>query len=1025
MDVSVTGMQDASVTERRLLHHSGERLSMIRIGSLEVDLDRRQLSRDDVLLNVSSRAFDILAVLIEARGALVSKDDLINQVWPSTIVQENNLHVHLTGLRHLLGEHRSLLQTISGRGYRLAVAPGREGLNAAPPAADATLACQAASISSTLPASETDIIGREAAICEVMHAIDGHRYVTLAGAGGIGKTRLAIEVAHRAAKMFPDGVRFVSLASTSDPESVRLAASHALGAVQLGKALPLTLVGREIEHTRMLIVLDNCEHVIAAAAALATSLCGLGEGVRVLATSREPLKFAGEHVYRVEPLHVASHVDLKGNAAPCSAVQLFFSRARAIDPLFPSHEGIHALVHTICQRLDGLPLAIELAAARATILGVEALAARLDDRFRVLTGGTHFALPRHQTLSATFDWSHALLTEAERVTLRRLSVFASGFTMPAAVAIAADDSMDEYAVSSAVNSLVEKSLIVRPGCDRTAAYRLLETTRAYALEKLEHNGEQRRVRANHASYLASLLEDVLDAPFVQRGSDTWERDTRDMRGWLCDLRAAMNWALSSQSDDAIAEALSLRFVRLLFELSLLDECVFWARRAIDALMRLPDADSPRVRRVGMHLQAALAAAQVYLQGPNPKTRAMWSDVLSSAIALEDPALEARALWGLWNAWQFAGEARSAVAFAKRFTALSAPVSDIVRGQCMADPTDDTLGHRLMGIALHYAGDQQGAYAALQRFVPLSRNVRFSMPLGRSIDQYVVGNATLARVLWIRGQCDEAVELAARCALEACADEHAVVACYVLVEASIPVALLSGDRARAADAIDRLTEISDHAGLTVAQACRRVFRAYLMSFDDVSAEQMREFFDALASLDALGFGAPAAMLVAQYALCLGRAGRYDDAIKATMQALKRCEEAGDLWFVSELYRVRAELLIGESHSSTEPAMTAIVADVEHALVTALDIAIRQGAVSLQLRAATSLARFWTGRGHVMRAIAVLDAAMSLFVSGENAPDYQEAVRVLASIRDANLSLLRCTGALDVGEARAVSAAANSW
>ncbi|WP_413197427.1 ATP-binding protein [Pararobbsia alpina] len=986
---------------------------MIRIGSLEVDLDRRQLLRNGVPLNVGSRAFDVLAVLIEARGELVSKDALINQVWPRTIVQENNLHVQLTSLRHLLGEHRALLQTISGRGYRLAGTLEYD-TKAASAVAIEDGRCEAARVPPSLPASATEIIGREDAIDDIVRALGKNRHVSLVGAGGIGKTRLAVEVANRIGNAFPDGVYFIPLASASDPDSVRLAASRALGLNPGQGPVSFAQFGREIGHPRMLFVLDNCEQVIGAASTVAEALGGISEGARVMATSREPLRVIGEDVYRVEPLHVLPLDDFEDTAVRCSAVQLFFSRARAIDPLFPSNERVHALIHTICRRLDGIPLAIELAAARATILGVDALAARLDDRFKVLTGGTSFALPRHQTLKATFDWSYALLSETERTTLRRLSVFASGFTMPAAVAVVAHGTLDEYAVTGAVTRLVEKSLVVRPGSGNKAAYRLLETTRAYAQQKLNDNGEQHGARSSHASYLISLLDDTVDA-CVNHDSETWERDMRER---LDDLRAAMTWGLSPQGDNEIAEALSVRFVRLLFELSLLDECASWARRAIQVLHDAHDIDSPRARRARMQLQAALAAALVYLQGPNHATRAIWSDVLSSAIEFDDPPLEARALWGLWNASQSAGDARSAVAFARRFAALPGQAPRALSVNVQGDSADEMLGHRLMGIALHYAGEQQASHAALQQFMPLSRSLRFTMPLGRTIDQHVVGSATLARVLWLKGQRDEALQLAARCTNDACRGEQAVVACYVLVEAGIPIALLSGERACAANAIDRLSDISSRAGLTIARACSRVFRACLTSLDHGDAEHLGEFSEALSSLDALGFGAPAAMLAAYYALSLGRAGRYDEAIKAVTHALKRCEEKGDRWFAAELFRIRGELLLGESDSSTEPAVTAVVADVEHALVTALDTSTRQGAASLQLRAATSLARFWVRQGHIMRALTVLDAAMSLFPARRDWPDYIEAASLLDSIQDTNTSRVRCAAASEVDDADSV-------
>jgi hypothetical protein len=344
------------------------------------------------------------------------------------------------------------------------------------------------------------------------------------------------------------------------------------------------------------------------------------------------------------------------------------------------------------------------------------------------------------------------------------------------------------------------------------------------------------------------------------------------------VRAALAWAFSAQGDQSIGEALSVRFVRLLFELSSVEECCSWARRSLDAMQNYPDVDATRSsKRVCMELKAALAAALVYVQGPRNQTSELWSEVLSLSIAFADSNFEARALWGMWNAATTAGDAYDAVSFAKRFRTLEQQVSEAeASGGCSVNG-DRVLGDRIVGIASHYAGDQHEAYTLLRRFLSRARDVRFWMPLGRSIDQHVVSNATFARVLWMRGERDRALQIAEQCVIDALAHEQAIVICYVLIEAAIPVALLSGKRERAAEAVDTLHEISTRMGLRIPEACSHAFSGYLATLNEPDPSQLREFAESIAKLDALGFRAPNAMLIAQYASALGRTGRREEAV----------------------------------------------------------------------------------------------------------------------------------------------------
>ena len=878
---------------------------MICIGPLQVDIERREVFLDGEPVRLGSRAFDMLAVLIAANGKLVSKDEMLQQVWPNAIVEENNLQVHMSALRKMLGESRRLIQTVSGRGYRLiqgGAAPGTteaqsdsaelnefEQRESGPPNRD---------VPNNLPAHFSMLIGRDRAIDDVSMALTAARQVTLVGAGGIGKTRLAIEIARGLFGRFPDGVYLVPLASTSDASSVLAAFAASVGVNPGIGPLTYARVSNELSQRRVLFVLDNCEHVLGPAAELAETLLGVGPAVYVLATSREPLRIMNEHLYWVASLQVPRLDDQGQDVLQCSAVELFLSRARAIDARFSSDERSIHLTGTVCRRLDGIPLAIELAAARAAILGIETLAGHLDDRFNMLTGGNRTALPRHQTLKATLDWSHTLLDDAERATLRRLGIFVSSFTMEAAIAVAGDGTLCELDVIAAVSGLVEKSLLVTRMERGRASYRLLETTRAYAMQKLDDNGERSLITLQHARYFLGVLE--RDAPQRPDASialaDAWHQR---MRALLDDLRAALGWALSPKGDNTLGELLAVRAVFLLYELSLVDECCTWARRALETVATTHQGSrSTRHLRVRMQLQAALAAALVYINGPNRETLSIWSEILAAAIALGDRAFEARALWGMWNASQSSGAARTALAFARRFALLASEVGD---------RSGTILGHRLLGIAFHYTGAQQQARASLEQLLLHAGDLQHGLPLGQSVDQRVVGHATLARVLWLRGLRDQALRLAEDSLIAACDQQQAIVTCYVLVEALVPLLLLSGKSERATQAIALLKEVSERGGLSVSQACCRCFDEYRHSMHDTGAERLRAFRAALDELEALEFGAPRAMLLAQYGLALGHAGRAEEGLAAVTGALLQCDETGDQWYVAELRRIHGELL----------------------------------------------------------------------------------------------------------------------
>src|ERR1700736_210624 len=404
----------------------------IEFGRFRVIPHRREVLAESRPLDVGGRAFDVLMVLIEGSGAVVSKDTLMNRVWPDRITEDNNLQHQISALRRAFAADRDLIRTIAGRGYQFTgeIRTISTDLPVQPVPTAAVLISPSAGIPTNLPEPVSELIGRDVELTEILDLSASHRLVTLSGAGGIGKTRLGFEVARHVLPSFADGVWAIELAPLSDPELVPVTVATALGLeLTSGTASPLS-VASALGSKQLVLVLDNCEHVVVAAARMAETLLRATPAIRVIATSREPLGAEGEQIYPVPPPAVPAKVSRDSEKPfPYGAIRLFVERARAAAPHFSPDARVAAAIVGICRRLDGIPLAIELAAARVAALGIEGVAARLDDRFRLLAGGHRTAPPRHQTLRATLDWSYELLTEPERVVLRRLAIFPGSFTL--------------------------------------------------------------------------------------------------------------------------------------------------------------------------------------------------------------------------------------------------------------------------------------------------------------------------------------------------------------------------------------------------------------------------------------------------------------------------------------------------------------------------------------------------------------------------------------------------------------------
>jgi non-specific serine/threonine protein kinase len=482
-------------------------------GDFVLDLDTRELAREGTPVSLSPKAFQLLGILVESYPRALSKNELQDRLWPGTFVVEKNLTNLVGEIREALGDdpvHSRFVRTVHRFGYAFrepAATDARSGgVRAHTNGATSALA---GAPGHNFPGQLTNFIGREREIAELLRLLPSTRLLTLTGTGGCGKTRLALEVAGTLLDRFRDGVWFVGLAALSEPSLVSQTVASVID-VREGPNRPIgDALADYVRNRQILLILDNCEHLITACAHLAEALLHAGSQLSILSTSREGLGILGETIWRVPSLSLPDPFQPVSaeTLARCDAVGLFIARAAASEPAFTVTGANAAMVAEVCHRLDGIPLAIELAAARLKVLSIEQIHSRLNDRFRLLTGGSRTAVARQRTLEATVDWSYDLLSDPERRLLRRLSVFAGGWTMEAAEDVCSGDGSEREEVLDLLSRLVDKSLVnVDSDIDERRRYRFLETMRQYARERLLQSGEAEPLRDRHLAFFHELAQ---------------------------------------------------------------------------------------------------------------------------------------------------------------------------------------------------------------------------------------------------------------------------------------------------------------------------------------------------------------------------------------------------------------------------------------------------------------------------------------------------------------------------------------
>jgi len=534
-------------------------------GRFELLAAERVLLDEGAPVSLGPRAYDVLLALVSRRGRLVTKDELLEAVWPGVIVEDGNLHAQVATIRKVLG--RDAIATVPGRGYQFTLT-AQGFAESTPPAAP-----QPARTPTNLPEHLPTLFGRDPEIGAITGLLAEHRLVSIVGPPGIGKTRLSLSVACHIAGESPDGAWLIELAGARTAEAVHSTIAKTLGVTLDPRKPPEVALLDGLRRRWMLLVLDNCEHLLEPVATFVRALLERAPGIRILVTSQAPLRLPDERITRLAGLALPAGEELS-SLTESGALALFAARASAALPGFQLAPGNLRAAIRICQRLDGIALALELAAARLPLLGLEGLEAHLDDRFKVLGGGMRAGLDRHQTLRSALGWSHDLLSANEQTVFRRLGVFAGDFGLPLARAVASDARLDEWAVVEHLASLIDRSLVVA-GSEPRPRYRLLETMRSYALEQLQLHGERELVERRHASAVRALFE-KMDADWHPHPAD--ETRTRYARE-LDNVRAASDWASSPSGDAETAVALAADSTEIWLSTGLIHEGLRRWRRA--------------------------------------------------------------------------------------------------------------------------------------------------------------------------------------------------------------------------------------------------------------------------------------------------------------------------------------------------------------------------------------------------------------------------------------------------------------
>ncbi len=940
---------------------------VVTFGPFRLFLGERQLKKADEPLQLGGRALDTLIALVERAGEVVTPKELLARVWPNMTVEEANLRVHIAGLRKALGDGREgarYIVTVAGRGYSF-VPPVTLSTPQASPSREAAVSDPA----QRLPPKLARMIGRDDTIRALSAQLMMYRFVSIVGPGGIGKTTVAISAAHLLSDGFDGAVFFVDLAALTDARLVPTAVARALG-LTVQTPDPLRSLLAFIGDRKILLVLDNSEHVIDSAATLAERVVGEAPQAHVLTTSREALRVEGEHVHLLYALDCPPEGTslTAGEALAYPAVQLFMERAAA-----SGHDAVLSdidapVVATICRRLDGIALAIELAASRAGSLRIRGIAELLDNRFGLVWHGRRTALPRHQTLNAMLDWSYNLLSEDEKAVLGRLSVFLGDFTLEAARFVAVDAELDETAATEAIAGLLAKSLITTTALHGLIYYRLLEMTRIFAQAKLVDRGERNRVARRHARFFSEFLQ---HGQLVQLRFG--EQDLSEHAAHIGNVRTALQWAFSDDGDASVGVELAVRASALFFRLSLLAECSHWCERALASL-----DDGTRGTRQEMMLLEALAVSLMYTTGNTSQVRAAIEAALALEEAFGDRRHHLELSYSLYRLFMRLGDYPSALAAAQQ-CATSAEAAEDPAGLLVAD--------FMLGTYYHYTGDQAAAQFFCERNMARAAEPGASIPIFFGFDNRIYTPIVLARALWLRGFADQARSIA-KTAIEEAARGGLPLSTGIALSYGSPVFLWSGDLYATGDYVERLIDFAGRYSLEQERATGLGLKGAVAIVRDeleIGIELLRGALETQAVVKQYN---PPADFMGLLASALRKRGQLDEALLTINQAIGRAIDRGRKCDLAELLRIKAEILATMPQYGRDWAM--------NCLTEALVLAKAQSALALELRSTITQARFLLEGGQRDQARHDLALVYGRFTEGFETADLRIARQLMEDL-----------------------------
>jgi predicted ATPase/DNA-binding winged helix-turn-helix (wHTH) protein len=939
-------------------------------GSFRLAVGERLLTRDGAPVDLGARALDILVALVSRPNEPVGKRELMAEVWPDVTVEEGSLRFHIAGLRKALGDGQDgarYIATLPGRGYCF-VAPVLRSASSSPAAEGAATAGASFTGATFLPARLARMVGREEAVRVLGVQLAAARFVTIVGPGGVGKTTVAAAVAHELLESFAGAALFVDFGLVTDLRLVPVTVASMLG-LPIQSEDPVPRLIAHLRDRRFLLVLDSCEHVIDGAAGLAAEIFRAAPAAHILATSREALRVEGEQVHHLTPLDCPP--DDPGLTAAAAgefpAARLFLERAAAAGAPLALSDADAVLVAEICRRLDGVALAIELAAGRVQAYGLRQTAALLDQSLPLSWPGQRNAPLRQRTLQATLDWSYGLLSEAERLVLRRLAVFVGPFTMEAALGVVTGGPVDDAMVFAAIDSLIAKSMVVTRPVGAMMRYRLLDTTRAYALQAEGDGAGRAALAARHAGYHRLWLGQLkAEWPALSNAAERGPYLSA-----MNNVRAALQWCFGPGGDAGLGIALAAAAAPVFLAMSLLTECDRWSAQAILAL----DAGT-RGGSDEMHLQAARGMALMLMQGGSDAARVALERGLAIAEARGDVPGQLMVLGPLHMFHLRAGAFDIALELARRGAALAGPAED---------PAARTLAQFLLGISLNLAGDLPGARTALEAALRHPTGLPSAGLIYLGFEGPNLAGVILAKTLWLQGCPIQAAEHAARAVREAERMDHPVTLSVVMIWA-ITVYLWTGDLDRAEALVARFTaRAGSHSlgpFLAVGQALGGVI-AIRRGDAEAGVAVLRP---ALAALREARYEVLTTSLEIALAEGLAATSRAADGLALADAAARRIEACGDLVYMPELLRMKGRLLLALQR----------MAEAEACFGQSLDWARRQAAPAWELRTATDLAALLAGQSRSGEAAALLRPVIGRFTEGAETADLQAAGRLLATL-----------------------------